>query len=189
MKRWRLDLELLQRDWKLHPNKTRTAFYTAQSYECLGELENAFKWYKIRHDLGGWKEEAYEALYRMGRVALKLKRPWPEVQQLWLDAHAYLPKRIEPLYKIASYYYSHGRNYPLAYLFASRAARIPYPSDLRLFITKKVYDYKIHDLVGIVAYYVGEYEDGKRSVLKALESKPNDKRLLRNLKYYVEASS
>ena len=45
MKRWRLDLELLQNDWKLHPNKTRTAFYTAQSYECLGELENAFKWY------------------------------------------------------------------------------------------------------------------------------------------------
>ena len=131
----------------------------------------------------------YEALYRMGRVALKLKRSWPEVQQLWLDAHAYLPKCIEPLYKIASYYYSHGRNYPLAYLFASRAARIPYPSDLRLFITKKVYDYKIHDLVGIVAYYVGEYEDGKRSVLKALESKPNDKRLLRNLKYYIEAGA
>ena len=47
MKRWRLDLELLQRDWKLHPNKTRTAFYTAQSYECLGELENAFKWYVV----------------------------------------------------------------------------------------------------------------------------------------------
>eukprot|EP00940_MAST-03C_sp_MAST-3C-sp2_P000205 g205.t1 len=186
MKRWRLDLELLQQEWMLHPNKTRTAFYTAQSYECLGELENAFKWYKIRHALGGWKEEAYEALYRMGRVALRLKRPWPEVQQLWLDAHAYLPRRIEPLYKIASHYYTHGRQYHLAYIFASRAAKIPYPSDLRLFISKTVYDYKIHDLLGIVAFYAGEYAEGERAVLKALETKPGDKRLTRNLAYYMK---
>ena len=187
MKRWSLDLDLLLGEWELHPNKTRTAFYVAQTYECLGKLENAFEWYETRRALGGWKEEAYEAMYRKGRVALKLKRPWPEVQQLWLDAHAYLPQRIEPLYKIASHYYTHGRNYQLAYLFASRAARIPYPTQLRLFISKYVYDYKVHDLLGIVAFYAGEYEEGRRSVLKALETKPGDKRLLRNLGYYDSA--
>eukprot|EP00939_MAST-03C_sp_MAST-3C-sp1_P003695 g3695.t1 len=187
MKRWRLDLELLKKEWKLHPNKTRTAFYTAQSYECLGELDDAFKWYEIRHSLGGWKEEAYEALYRMGRVALRQKRPWPEVQQLWLNAYEYLPQRAEPLYKIASHYYTHGRRYHLAYLFASRAAKIPYPSKLRLFISKNVYDYKMYDLLGIVAYYTGDHEDGKWAVLKALETKPNDKRLLRNLQYYIKS--
>lgn len=102
-----------------------------QTYECLRDHDNAYKWYKRRFDLGGWAEEAYEAKFRMGRVAGYLGKPWPDVQQLWLDAHAYLPARAEPLYAIAQHYFQKDKNYPLAFLFAQRASQIPCVANAR----------------------------------------------------------
>lgn len=130
-------------------------------------------------------EEAYEAKFRMGRVANYMKHPWEEVQQHWLDAHAFLPSRAEPLYAIANHYFQQGRNYPLAFLFAQRASQIPFPAHLRLFIDKPVYDFKSHDLLGIVSYYVGELEVGEKAVRKALTVRPGDTRLQKNLGFYL----
>ena len=42
--RWSIDRDLLIEEWKRNPNRTRTAFYLAQSYECLNDYQNAFKW-------------------------------------------------------------------------------------------------------------------------------------------------
>lgn len=183
-RRWKLDLELLSGEWDKKPNTTRTAFYIGQTYECLRDYPNAYKWYKRRFDLGGWHEEAYEARFRMGRVSKYMKHPWPEVQQHWLDAHAFLPSRAEPLYAIANHYFHREKNYALAFLFAQRAAQLPFPAHLRLFIDKPVYDFKAHDLLGIVAFYVGEYDVGERAVRKALSVLPNDRRLTKNLGFY-----
>ena len=62
-KRWSTDRDLLKIEWERKPNRTRTAFYLAQSYECLGDYQNAYKWYQVRWNLKGWNEEAYEARY------------------------------------------------------------------------------------------------------------------------------
>ncbi len=62
----------------------------------------------------------------------------PEAQQRFLDAHAYLPARAEPLYHVARYWLRERKNYALAFLFALRGSRIPFPADLRLFIDKQV---------------------------------------------------
>ena len=103
--RWSTDLALLQREWRVHPNHTRTAFYIGQSYECLQDWENAFMWYGKRWELKGWNEEAFVARYRMARVAHQMGMPWPDVQQIYLSAHAYMRQRVEPLYAIGHYYY------------------------------------------------------------------------------------
>ena len=42
--RWSIDRDLLIEEWKKNPNRTRTAFYLAQSYECLHDYPNSFKW-------------------------------------------------------------------------------------------------------------------------------------------------
>ena len=42
--RWSIDRDLLIEEWKRNPNRTRTAFYLAQSYECLNDYQNSFKW-------------------------------------------------------------------------------------------------------------------------------------------------
>eukprot|EP00947_MAST-08B_sp_MAST-8B-sp1_P003914 g3914.t1 len=184
-KRWQLDLKLLLGDWEMNPNRTRTAFYIAQTHECLRLWEGAFKWYQTRFELGGWKEEAYEAKFRMGRVSRHLGVPWIESQQHYLDAHAYLPARAEPLYAVAHYWHSEQKNYPLSYIYALRGSQIKFPAHLRLFVDKTVYDFKIHDLLGIIAYYVNEHAIGKKAVLKALELYPDDKRLIKNLSFYL----
>lgn len=185
-KRWSMDAELLKSEWKRNPNRTRTAFYLAQSYECLGDWKNAFQWYKTRWELKGWNEEAYEARFRMARVSRHLGYSWPESQQMYLTAHAYLPKRVEPLYAIGHYYYHEEspRNYQLAFIFLHRASMIPFPTNLRLFLDKTVYDYKVPDLLGIVSYYTGDNSIGRTAVIKALKQRPTDKRIIKNLRFF-----
>ena len=70
---------------------------------------------------------------------------WPDVQQIYLSAHAYLPQRVEPLYAVGHYYYHEQwpRNYQLAFLFLHRASMFKFPTNLRLFLDKTVYDFKV----------------------------------------------
>ena len=60
----------------------------------------------------------------------------------------------------------------------------PFPENLRLFIDRQVYDFKVPDLLGIVSYYTGDYAIGRRQVLRALRMRPDDMRLLKNLVYF-----
>ena len=184
--RWGKDRDLLKAEWKRNPNRTRTAFYLAQSYECLGDYPNAFKWYNTRWELKGWNEEAYEARFRMARCSRHIGYSWAETEHMYLTAHGYLPARVEPLYAIGHYWYHEAkpRNNHLAFIFLQRGFQIPFPTNLRLFLDKPKWDYHIPDLLGITAYWIGEYEIGIKAVKKALIQKPNDKRLLKNLNFY-----
>ena len=85
-RRWSIDRDLLIEEWERNPNRTRTAFYLAQSYECLGDFENAFKWYTTRWQLKGWMEEAYEAVAGCSVTAPEDSRrrqrySWPETHK------------------------------------------------------------------------------------------------------------
>lgn len=184
-RRWRIDLRLLSDEHKRRPDDLRTLFYLAQTLECLGDHRSALGAYERRAAAGGWREEAYEALFRVGRVKQALKLPWPEVQQAYLDAHAHSPHRAEPLYQVAWYYFQR-KNWPLTFLFASRAAQIPLPSAASLFVDADVYTHKTFDLLGTAAYYVGEFDAGETAVRRALAVHPDDPRLLKNLSFYTD---
>ena len=58
------------------------------------------------------------------------------------------------------------RNNHLAFIFLQRGFQIPFPTNLRLFLDKPKWDYHIPDLLGITAYWIGEYDIG----IKAEES-------------------
>jgi glycosyltransferase involved in cell wall biosynthesis len=182
-RRWRRDLELLRREFDADPSRPRTAFYLAQTFECLGRFAEARAWYERRVAMGGWHEEVYESLFRLGRVAEAERRPWAEAQQRYLDAHAHSPHRAEPLCAIAWHWYLE-KNWPLTYLFASRGASLPYPEGAVLFVDAEVYRSKLPDLVGASAYYVGEYAAGEAALRRALAERPGDPRLLDNLAFY-----
>jgi hypothetical protein len=182
-RRWKLDLKLLEAEVTKRPEDTRARFYLAQTYECLGRYGEAFAAYRSRVELGGWEEEVYESMFRMARTAERMGRPWPEVQQLYLDAHAHSPHRAEPLFAVAWHYYEL-KNWPLTYLFASRGAAIPFPSKATLFVDAPVYEVKLLDLVATSAWYVGEHGAGRAALDQALERRPGDPRLLENLAFY-----
>jgi hypothetical protein len=187
--RWNLDLRLLTEEQKARPNDTRTQFYLAQTLECLGEQKRAYLAYEKRVKMGGWQEEVYESLFRMARTSMAGQQPWADVQQRYLSAHAQSPHRAEPLYAIAMYWYEK-KSWPLVYLFARRGAELPYPEKATLFVDAEVYRYKLLDLVGAAAFYVGAFDEGEAALNKALANLGDDlpserARLEKNLSFYT----
>jgi len=187
--RWRnRDLPLLLKSYEQNPFDARTLFYLAQTYECLRDWDNAYIFYEKRTRIQGWDEENYVAMFRLANVALNLaakddKVLCPAAIQHYLKAYSMRPQRAEPLIKIAQYYLDRNEMY-LAYIFASRAAQISYPSADILFVEKYMYDFTRYDILGRCAWYVKEYAIGKEAILKALEVEPNAPHLKRNLAFY-----
>jgi len=186
------DYELLKKSIENNPHNPRTFFYLAQTCQFLDKWEEAITYYQKRAHFGDISEECYLALYRIG-CALEylyvhknddLQYKWEDALYYYLKAHAMLPHRAEPLVRIANYY-NYVKEYPVAYLFASRAALLPYPSDV-LFVEKQVYDYMRYDVLGQCALYVGEYEIGKDAILKAMKVNPSAQHLYHNLAIYLQ---
>lgn len=192
MARWKRDLELLLKHHNEHPNDPRTTFYLAQTYACLGDLENAYTYYKHRTTLAGWYEENFVAWYRLAQITEWLAQKeekgeytWRQALEYYLKAYSYRPCRTEPLIRIAQHYLAQGEH-ALAYLFGHRACEQPYPSNDVLFVDKNAYDFERHDVVGICSWYIGEYEMGEHCVRCALENRPDMEHLKKNLKFYQD---
>lgn len=186
---WQRDLDILVDAVNKDPNDARSMFYLAQTYECLGNVELAKARYIDRINLSGWREEVYESKYRLAGLLTKTwhMRDWMYPLDAYLDAHTYSPHRAEPLYEIALHYHLRD-DHALTYLFASRGFALPFPEQDALFVHADVYRWKLADLVGQHAYYLGEYEAGVRALEWALERAPEDHktRLRSNLDWYTK---
>ncbi len=191
--RWQRDLLILRTEHEEHPADPRTTFYLAQTYECLGDLENAYAFYALRAQQPGWIEETYEALYRLGRVTDMLSQnnkqyTWHMAYDYYAQAHNLLPHRAEPLIKIAEHYWPEGlspENIALCYVFAKRAYELPYPEHDLLFIDPDVYNFRRYELLSKAAWYVGDLALGEVCTRKALQHRVTT-HLLRNLAWYLE---
>ena len=67
--RWKRDRDLLLKSYAQNPSDARTLFYLAQTYDCLGDWQNAYTFYKKRADIYGWDEENFMTRLRLGDVA------------------------------------------------------------------------------------------------------------------------
>ncbi len=194
--RWHRDKELLLNRFKENPNDPRTTFYLAQTYECLLDFENAFKYYKIRCKQDGHYEETYETFYRLGRITNILQKTneqhsWHKAMDYYFEAHKIMPHRAEPLIRIAEYYWPESespKNAPLCYLFAKRAYEMPYPENDLLFVDPEIYHFRRYELLSKSAWQVGDYVLGEICTRKAMSYKEMP-HLLRNLATYLEALS
>jgi hypothetical protein len=182
-RRWQLDRKLLVAEHRRRPDDARTLFYLAQTLDCLGDRAGALGAYDRRAAMKGWPEEVFVSLLRAARAAEALRRPWPEVQQRYLDAHVHSPHRAEPLFQLAWHYHER-KEWPLAYLFARRGAEIPLPASATLFLEPDIYLDKLPDLLATAAYYVGDFAAGEAALRHLLARRPDDPRLLRNLAFY-----
>lgn len=178
------DVKLLSAALERDPKDTRSAFYLAMTYFWMGRHADAIPAFRRRIELGGWREEVYQAKYGLAQAAEGAGEPWIEVMALYLDAHAFAPHRAEPLYRIALHYNAEGEH-ALCLVFARRAADLPYPEKDVHFIDAEVYRWKIHDLIGASAFWVGEYALGEESAKRALRARPGDARLAANLACYT----
>ncbi len=186
-KRWERDLVLLLKRHQADPAAPRPTFYLAQTYDCLGDAYNAYKYYKIRSEQEGWHEENYETFYRLGLLTEKLSETdsaytWSMAFDYYSIAHNMLPHRAEPLVRIADHYWpdcSAPLNVALCYLFAKRACELPYPEHDLLFIDPYTYNLKRYELLSKSAWHVGDFESGEmatRNALIILSRRPSSSR-------------
>jgi len=147
--RYKRDLGLLLRDHANNPQETRTVFYLAQTYECLGDREMAFFYYKLRAEMDGFLEEKFHACMRAGHKASG------DESIKWFMKALEVKKRAEPLCRLATHYRLTGNNL-LAYSFARAATLLPKPVEDILFTDPIDYDYTRWHELSIVAYYVAQ---------------------------------
>ena len=182
-KRYARDKVLLLEDYKQNPKEPRTLFYLAQTCECLNQQDDAYYYYKLRSKEGGFQEEVFHALHRLGKISIRLKHDFYDSTIGWFMKAFEHSKRAEPLVDIADYYLEK-KQWALGFNFASMACELTYPSNCLLFIDKNVYDYQRWHLLGIAGYYVQKYKEGKMGCLKAIEAGHNSELDKMNLTFY-----
>ncbi len=179
------DVKLLLEDYLENPNDSRALFYLAQTYDCLGDMERAFKHYAKRAQMGGFPSEVYESLYRCGRLAKQLGKSNEQVVQLFTAAFEHSPHRAEPLCEIASIYNEESR-FALAYIYALRAASLPFPKNEPLFVQAHKYNFDRWNLLAILGWYVGEFEVGYQAAAKLAAVYPEHEQAQKNLQFYLD---
>ncbi len=184
------DRDILFQQHQSDPNNSRCLFYLAQTYSCLGDNENAYKFYKKRLEYDGFYEEKYHALYRCGESTKALNHPWEESFLWYMKAYEFSAKsfnrpRAEPLFRISEHYRD-SDEWQLSFLYLRRCCELPYPQDAVLFADRRIYDYKRWHLMGIICFYCKESSEiGKIACIEAIkmENQQIDKD---NLKFYVD---
>ena len=169
------------------PDNHRYWFYLAQSYFDSQQIDNAMEAYQKRAELGGWEEEVYYSLFRVAICSVIKEDPWEKIQQHFIDSYAYRPIRAEPLHQLSKLYRNAGK-FNHAYLFAQRAAQIPYPQHDILFISDDVYKWQALDELGATAFYSHDWVGGYHACKKILEDghfpEGEKQRIQNNLQMY-----
>lgn len=152
------DRDLLLAEVDRDPEDSRSVFYLAQSYFDLGDFANARRWYARRAEMGGWEEEIYYSLYRVGESMTRLEEPWPQIQDAYLRAYESRPTRAEALNAVAGHYRKEGR-FRLGYLFAKQSASIPLPEEDILFVWSAIYAWAARDELAVCASNLGYHHE------------------------------
>lgn len=187
--RYMRDKELLQNSYTQDPTNERTVFYLAQTYACLQDTVNAYKYYSIRSNMNGFPEETFESMYKCGKIIEQVVRNNPKSELKWSVALVWYMNafstfhRIEPLIQMGIYYKDQ-HQYELAYMYIHLACTLEIPSDSKLFVNQEYYTYERWHQMGIIAYYVGQYEEGRIACQSAIKNKNRDIDHS-NLKYYI----
>jgi tetratricopeptide (TPR) repeat protein len=175
--RWKKDAKLLKAALELNPQDTRSRYYLAQTYECLGKHDKALVHFEHRAtDVAGFFEERFVSMMRCGLLDKSRALLW------FLQAYD-LIERAEPLIELAKMFRLQ-KQFRLAYLFAKRACELVFPSSCVLWVDRKVYSYTRWHEKGIVAYYVGQFEEGEAACAVALATGHNVELDEKNLEWY-----
>ena len=191
MRRFNRDKDLLYSEYLKDSSEPRTIFYLAQTCSCLGQHAESYLYYYERTKLSGFIEEQFHAYYRLGELSQILGHPWEESLQWFLKAFHH-SSRVEPLIRIVEYYRENTPlgekkpDYMTAYMYASMACKLMYPHQQILFVDRQAYLHKRWQLLGIVAYYVGRYKEGKDACIRALQAEPESQLDMSNLQFYLK---
>jgi glycosyltransferase involved in cell wall biosynthesis len=180
-KRWETDVKILEKELTENPEEPRTQYYLAQTYACLGMLQKAKDAYEERsRNEKGFYEERFLSMMAVG----DLEKDEYEKIKWYFKAYAFV-NRAEPLVKMCRLFRSREMKlYELSFAFAKIACDLDYPENCTLHVDRKCYAHDRWQELSISAYYVDEYEIGKRACEKAIASGYDKALNEKNFSYY-----
>lgn len=189
------DIRLLLEGIKNEPNNVRYYFYLANSYYCVGDLNNAIKYYIERTMKGGWIQEVWYSYYRIG-LSYNILKQYDKAIYYWLEGYNAYPDRLENIYEIVHYYRVHGKHM-LALQFYNIAMTIINNKNINidehLFLDYSIYSYKIYEEYVIFSYYcnITSHDTYNQIYIKLLNNKLVPQTLFTNIllnhKFYTDA--
>jgi tetratricopeptide (TPR) repeat protein len=184
------DIRLLLNGIEEEPNNERYHFYLANTYKDSGKFKEAVEYYEKRIKFGGWNQEVWQAMYKMGFCYKDMGNIQSAIYS-WLNAYELIPERIENLYQIVKHYREISKH-KLAHSFYNLALtelNKNYDRDGYLFLENDVYTYKLLYEYTIYAYYIG-VRNINNELIKIFNIKNIDMNMLNNLlfnfKFYFD---
>uniref|UniRef100_A0A6C0HQR5 Glycosyltransferase 2-like domain-containing protein n=1 Tax=viral metagenome TaxID=1070528 RepID=A0A6C0HQR5_9ZZZZ len=183
------DVALLTKGIEDEPDSQRYHFYLANTYFDSWKHEEAIEYYRKRINLGGWQQEVWYSLYRIGHTYKRMGKMQDAIFT-WLEAYDYFPDRIENLYEIINYYRDVGKC-KLALTFYNLAKDI-LNKNLKwheyLFLQNDVYTYKLEYEYSIFACYNGIQNTNKQivTVLNNTNDGTISNNVFSNMKFYKD---
>jgi hypothetical protein len=162
--RWEWDAAVLEEELVKDPGNTRYVFYLARSYEDLARTrsedpraplwrQKAIDRYRQRSQMGGFADEAFYSLYRLGLLRLVDGDGLTFLVEAWQRC----PQRWEPVHEACCWLNQRGL-FQASYALSKQALAHP-PQPSGLFLLPEVYDHLLLFEHSISAYYVGQYEE------------------------------
>lgn len=187
---YKKDIAVLEKAVLDEPNNARYWFYLAQSYKDAGDYNNAESAYWHRSQMAEYPEEQWFAMYQWAAMCERTRTTRDPVHAAYLDAYRMRPWRAEPLYALARYCRLAG-DYEMAAMYATTAAKVPYPRNDRLFIDRSIYEWRCLDELGIAGFYSkapGSRAAGLAAAKAALKAGPIGERdrLAQNVSFYAK---
>jgi glycosyltransferase involved in cell wall biosynthesis len=185
------DIRLLKKGLEDKPDDQRYTFYLANSYYCLLRFDEAIPIYKKRAELGGFGEEVWYSMFRMGEC-YRHKGDIANAVHWYMNAYQYSDYRVENIYEVVKMFREKGQN-RLAKMYYDVAKRIcdELPHDDHLFMQKDVYEFRLDYEKSIFGYYCTEKEVPRkelRQICMKLINHPHfeyKENVLSNYKFYT----
>ncbi|MBS0625740.1 MAG: glycosyltransferase [Verrucomicrobia bacterium] len=151
------DVRMLEEVVEKNPNDSRAFFHLGVFCEEAFNYTLALKYYTKRAAMGGWDQEVYYSLFRIGGLQEKLEMNPELFLESYQKAYDYRPSRAEPLFYMARYYLKMG-DYNKAYELTRKCLDIPLSQD-SIYVIRAVYDYWALCLYADCAFYLGKHSE------------------------------
>jgi glycosyltransferase involved in cell wall biosynthesis len=166
------DLKFLFDEYARNPSDPRSLYYLGETYLCLKDWENAYKYYELRYksEPKGFSQEVQDSLYKMGTIAyFNLHKDWEFCENIYRMCFNVDQNRPEALY-IIGYHYDSVNESEKAYtnlLKAWEVAKMYVPTTMNS--RHKISRYDIPNLLLKYCLQYGNYKTGLECVLKCKE--------------------
>jgi glycosyltransferase involved in cell wall biosynthesis len=165
-----------------HPEKDRNSHYFAREIMWNGRYKSAIKEFKRYLDISWWKPERSESMIYIGDCLKNLKKE-DEAVEWYHKAFQEEGGRREPLIRLAEYYMSK-RDMQRVACYCKAALEIPWSGYYSN--NKYHYGHIPHEMMAEAYWCLGNREEAKMHIEKALDYMPTNGKLLYDYRFHYD---